>query len=670
MTDGRDAPPDQATSPAPEAMPEGEEQAPPGTRTMAGVRWALVALMALAAVGAWVSHVVDLRSAGAVAGAQFLCPMHPQIVTDRKGECPICGMDLVPAGEAKPAPAAGADGYTCPMHPAFVTADARTRCPECGMTLVPRPAPPGGGHAAAPAAPAGPPVPGLVPVELSAERVQLIGMRSVAATREPLASALRSVGFVAANENGLVSVNTRYSGWVEQLAVAQTGQLVQKGDVLVSVYSPEMLNAQQVFLNAIKWSERKPGGSAPSPAISNDLERDARLRLELLGVAAEDIEAIAKAGQPLRALNVRAPVRGYVARKSVLRGLYVQSGTELFQLADLSTVWVLVDVYESEIQRIKVGQQATFEVKAYPGKRFSGRVQFIYPALNTGSRTLQARVELRNPTLELRPGMFGDVTLDVGTAEAIIIPREALIDTGDHQYVFVERGGGRYEPRPVQAGWSGNGKVAILAGLAEGEQVVTTANFLLDSESRLRAAVEGFASAPAGGEHAGHDHAAGHGAMPMPGGTMPTPGAPAPKAAGAAAPGPRPGGAGLYTCSMHPDFTTSDAAARCPTCGMKVVPRPAGGQAPAMKMQGGEMQMAPEGAAPMQMPMQMPMPSGGEMKMPAEEPMKMPAGPEMKMPAEGAMKMPAGPEPKMPAEGEMKMPAEGAPPPPPGRPGT
>jgi Cu(I)/Ag(I) efflux system membrane fusion protein len=526
MTDGQ--------PPAPghphDALPEGEEQAPPGTRTMALVRWGLVGLMAVAAVAAWVDHVRTARSEQQAAGVQYLCPMHPQIVTTHKGECPICGMDLVPTAPkgaaAGATPDAGPARYTCPMHPAFVTTDGQARCPDCGMKLVPLAA------EAAPrtaAAPAGPPVPGVAPVEISADRVQLIGMRSLPARRETLGSTIRAVGFVASNESSLVSVNTRFSGWVEQLTVGQTGQLVQKGEVLAALYSPEMLNAQQVFLNAIKWTDRKPGGSAQSPGIANDLERDARLRLELLGVAPQDVDAIAEAGQPQRAINVRSPVRGYVSRKSVLKGLYVQAGTELFQLADLSTVWVLVDVYESEISRVKVGQQAAFELKAYPGKKFTGRVQFIYPAVNTGSRTLQARIELRNPSLELRPGMFGDVTLDLGATEAVVVPQEALIDTGDHQYVFVDRGGGRYEPRSVRAGWSGDGRVAILSGLAEGERVVTTANFMLDSESRLRAAVEGFNSAPA--THAGHDAPA----PATPGGSAPPPAAPH-----AAHPAPRP----------------------------------------------------------------------------------------------------------------------------------
>ncbi len=514
VTDGQPPPPDRGHA----SLPEGEEQAPPGTRTMAIVRWALVGLMALAAVAAWVDRARSARQEQAAVGARYVCPMHPQIVTTHPGECPICGMDLVPAGAARIAVGAA---------PA--------------------------------AAPSGPPVPGLAAVDLSDDRVQLSGMRTAVAAREKLASTVRAVGFVAADESGLVSVNARFSGWVEQLHVGQTGQLVQPGEVLASIYSPEMLSAQQVFLNAVKWTERRPGGAGSGPSVTSDLEKDARLRLELLGVAKQDIDTIAEAAQPQRAINVRSPVRGYVSRKGVVKGLYVPAGTELFQLADLSRVWVLVDVPESELARVKVGQRATFEPRSSPGRRYQGRVQFIYPALDTASRALQARLELRNPGLELRPGMFGEVALELGDAEAVVVPQEALVDTGEHQYVFVDRGGGRFEPRAVEAGWSGHGRVAILEGLAAGERVVTTANFMLDSESRLRAAVEGFNAGPAAPPRA----------------------------------------AGLYTCPMHPEFVTSDPAARCPKCGMKLVPQaPAGPASPHAAAPGGPKPAGPTARAP------------------------------------------------------------------------
>lgn len=488
-----------------EPLPEGVEQAPRGARAMAMVRWGLVGLMAVAAAATWGYHAA---SSGVLSRTEsrFHCPMHPSVVMATRGECPICGMDLVPiagdvkakAPDARAAAAGGAAGagagdvlaaeparpqYTCPMHLAFVTGDPVARCPDCGMKLVPK----------EPAARAAEGVPGLAPVELAADRIQLMGMKLAVAARERLSSTIRTVGFVAPDEAGLVSVTTRFSGWVESVGVGQTGQLVEKGAVLATVYSPDLVNAQQVFLNAVKWSDRKAGG-APS-AATNELERDARLRLELLGVAREDVDEIAKAGQPQQAMSIRSPVRGYVARKNVLKGLFLQPGTELFQIADLSRVWLLADVYESEIARVKVGQKARLELAAWPGEAFEGRVQFIYPALNAGSRTLQARIEFRNPGLKLRPGMYGDVTLEAGAETAVVIPREALVDTGETQYVFVARGEGRFEPRRVRAGWSGAGKVAILDGLAAGERVVTSANFVLDSESRLRAAIEGTAGA-------------------------------------------------------------------------------------------------------------------------------------------------------------------------------
>jgi len=488
-----------ASQPGAGSMGEGGgEREPPGVRTMAAVRWALVALLLLAAVGSWVEFARTSGASGATAGVHYVCPMHPQVVADHPGECPICGMDLVAAraaavGPARPgesAPAAGGAGspararrYTCPMHPDFVSTDPSVRCPHCHMKLVAVEEPAGGSPE------------GLAPVDLSPDRVQRIGMKTALASREALSPSIRAVGFVTASETGLVSVNTRFGGWIDELRVGETGRLVQRGEILCTLYSPEAQNAQQIFLNAVRWSDQAApqGGTTPG----SDLRRDSRLRLELMGMDPADVDALAASGRPARALPIRSPVRGYVSRKSAVRGLFAPAGTEIFQIADLSTVWVLIDVYESDITRVRVGQQAAFELRAYPGRQFLGKVGFIYPALDTGSRTLQARVELRNPSLELRPGMYGDVILDLGAAEAVVVPSEAIIDTGEQQYVFVDRGGGRFEPRRVRPGWSGEGRTAVLEGLAAGERVVTTASFLVDSESRLRAAVEGFGAPPA-----------------------------------------------------------------------------------------------------------------------------------------------------------------------------
>jgi Cu(I)/Ag(I) efflux system membrane fusion protein len=471
-------------------LPEGEEPPPPGTRAAAIVRWTLVGLMAFAAAGAWIQHATG---GGIGAIARFRCPMHPTVVMERRGECPICGMDLVEASLSASPAAVGQSAsahaeFTCPMHPAFVTEDPRVRCPECGMKLVPRAAdvPKGGAESRASVA-------GLAPVDLSAERIQLIGMKTAVAVRAPLGVTLRTVGIVTANEQGLVSVNLRFAGWVESLRAADVGQFVEKGEVLATVYSPDAVIAQQQFLSTARWSApQEPGAPPPEVTVAqNDVGREARQRLELLGFAPEDVDALARSGRPSNTVNVRAPMRGHVAKRGAVRGVYVQPGTEIFQIADLSSVWVIADVQETEIQRVKVGQRAVLELTARPGERFTGRIAFVYPALAAGSRTLQARIELRNPGLKLRPGMFGDVTVELGASDGVVVPTEALVDTGESQYVFVSRGGGRFEPRSVRAGPSGGGKVAVLEGLEPGERVVTTANFLLDSESRLRAALEG-----------------------------------------------------------------------------------------------------------------------------------------------------------------------------------
>jgi len=432
-----------------------------------------------------------LRPRASQAAVIYQCPMHPSVMQDRPGECPICGMDLVKVDAAvkkAPAPkpatstAVPQGKYWCPMHPEVTSDDPNARCEKCGgMKLMPREVSP----------PDARPVPGLVPVDITSERVQLMGMRTAKVTRERLSPLLRTIGFISANESTLAIITARFTGWVDELKVAQSGQQVAKGQVLVNVYSPELTTAQQVFVNAMRWV-REPNSGAPGGNVAGNLDQDARKRLELLGMAPQDVAELAKAAKPFTSTPIRSPVSGYVARRGALPGLYFTPGTELFQVADLSSVWVIADIYEYDMSRVKVGQRATLSLGAYPGERFAGRVQFIYPAVNPESRTLQARMEFRNAGLKLRPGMYGDVVIELDAAGGLVVPTESIVDTGEQRYVFVSKSGGRFEPRLVKLGARTEGKVQVLEGVAEGETVVTTANFLVDSESRLRAAVEAF----------------------------------------------------------------------------------------------------------------------------------------------------------------------------------
>jgi membrane fusion protein, copper/silver efflux system len=252
--------------------------------------------------------------------------------------------------------------------------------------------------------------------------------------------------------------------------------------------------------------ERRAGEDA-DPLVASIADA-ARRRLELLGVAREEIERLARTGTPARALEVRSPVAGHVTRRNAVAGLYVEPGTGLFEVADLSTVWVLADVYEYEVERVAVGAAARFEPASRRGSPFTGRVRFLQPTIDPETRTLRARVELRNQGLALRPGMYGDVVIELPPAKGLIVPADAVVDTGETQYVFIALEGGRFVPRAVRTGAESNGSVEVLEGLREGEEVVTTANFLIDSESRLQAAISGQApaarerarsTAPAGG---------------------------------------------------------------------------------------------------------------------------------------------------------------------------
>jgi Cu(I)/Ag(I) efflux system membrane fusion protein len=488
---------------------------------MSVVRWLIVIVMgavAVLSIAYATGSLAKLSSAGANSehGQLYYCPMHPSVVQDHPGECPICSMTLVPKPEG-PAPKAaksmataqapaGPGKYYCPMHPNRTSDDPNAKCPDCGMKMVPNP---GAGTMPAAAVEAKP-VPGLSDVDLTPERIQLIGMRTAKVERAALGDSLRTVGVIAANERGLAEISVRFAGWIQQLLVSETGRHVKRGEILATVYSPDVLRAEQEFITARSWEAKSGGGG--SAALDHHaamelgggqtgLAADAKRRLELLGIAEPEIDAMAARGKAADSVPIRSPAEGYVTARNVVPGAAIQPGAPLFEVADLSKVWLLADVFEQDASRLRVGQKASLELAAYPGEKFAGRVQFIYPTLNTTTRTLRVRLEFANHTgpggVKLRPGMYGNVALDLPAASGLVIPSEAVVDTGEHQYTFVAKDAGHFEPRLLRVGGRSGDKVQVAEGLAEGETVVTTGNFLLDSESRLRAAVEGQTAAPA-----------------------------------------------------------------------------------------------------------------------------------------------------------------------------
>ena len=429
----------------------------------------------------------------------YVCPMHPEVTSDRPGErCSKCGMKLVPAGDGAAAGAADHTTYTCPMHPEFRTDDPDARCPECGMRLVEAgdrgPGTGDGeeeGHGA---------VAGMAAVELTPEGMRLAGVQTAAAERGSLARTVRTVGSVVADETRVDHFHTRVTGWVEELFVNFTGQYVEHGQRVMSIYSPQFLASQEEYLRARAAAVSFAASEIPEVRKGGaELVAAARRRLELLEVPVELIAEIERTGKPQRAVTLVAHSSGYVTAKGVFPGQQVDpSMMELFTITDLSRVWVEADFYEYEARLIRLGLEAAVTLPYDGARKLSGRVAFISPTLSADSRTLRVRFEFANPSLDLKPGMFANVEIRLDPGEGLLIPDSAVMDTGDRQVVFVEKGGGLFEPREVTVGVRSGGTAQVVAGLAAGERVVIRANFLLDSESRLRAAIAGMTG------HVGH----------------------------------------------------------------------------------------------------------------------------------------------------------------------
>src|SRR5205814_5419095 len=342
---------------------------------------------------------------------------------------------------------------------------------------------------------------GTVPgtVAISPERIQMLGVRTEAASLRPIAHTVRAVGTVAADERRIGVVNPKFEGWIEKLYVNTTGQTVRRGDALLEVYSPDLVLAQREYLVARSAAADMAQADAMARDNAKAIAAAALSRLKNWDISADQLTRLQRTGTATRTLILSAPIGGIVMEKTALEGLHFGAGDLLYRIVDLSTVWLLADVFEQDLAQIRPGQTTTITVQAYPGRVFEGRVAFVYPTVNAQTRTAKVRIEVPNPELLLKTDMYATVEIaaPATSATVLVVPDSAVLDTGTRQTVLIDLGGGRFEPRAVKLGARAGGYVAVLEGLRAGEKVVTGANFLIDAESNLRAALQAF-TAPEG----------------------------------------------------------------------------------------------------------------------------------------------------------------------------
>ncbi len=329
-------------------------------------------------------------------------------------------------------------------------------------------------------------------VEIPTEKQQLIGVKTTEVAVRPLEKTIRTVGRVEYDEKRLATINTKLEGWIEKLYVDYTGRYVKKGEPLAEIYSPELVATQQEFINVLRWAS-KPGstnvGSDTANMLSNDVRvmvEAAKQRLRLWDISDEQIKKIEESQKPFRTLTLYSPVNGYVVQKMALKGMKVMPGEKLFDIADLSTIWIISDIYEYELPLIKVGDTARLRLSYFPGKEFSSRIDYVYPLLSGETRTAKVRFTIPNPSGQLKPQMFTNVEVKIFQGKRLAIPDDAVIDTGTRQVVYVDKGEGNFEPREVMLGIRAEGFREVLQGLKAGEKVASSATFLIDSEAQLK----------------------------------------------------------------------------------------------------------------------------------------------------------------------------------------
>ena len=329
-------------------------------------------------------------------------------------------------------------------------------------------------------------------VSISPGKIQNLGVRTEVVTMRVVARTVRAVGTVQFDERHLAVVNAKFEGWIEKLNVSTTGQAVRRGEPLLEVYSPDLVAAEQEYLIARDTMMHMSSADASARAGAVSLRDAALTRLRNWDIPASEVDQLARTGKVTRTLTLRAPSDGVVIEKLAVAGMRFTPGDTLFRIADLSRMWLIADVFEQDLASVRLGAPARVTVAAYPGQIFTGTVAFIYPSVTRETRTARIRIELPNPGALLKSDMYGQVEIDADAAPVVAVPLEAVIDGGTTQTVLIEQGEGRYQPRKVKLGQHGDGHVEVIEGVKTGERVVVGANFLIDAESNLRAALQSF----------------------------------------------------------------------------------------------------------------------------------------------------------------------------------
>lgn len=419
----------------------------------------------------------------------WTCGMHPEVILDEPGQCPKCGMDLVPlktnttdqqeAGKGEGKTPTGERKilyWQAPMDPTEIY--DKPGKSKMGMDLVP---------VYDDQVSSGP------DVRIDPATAQNMGVRTELVKRTLFSRTIRTVGTIGYDEENISVVSSKLNGWIEKLYVNYTGQEVQAGQPLLDIYSPELVTTQQEYLLAIENNKLlKDSKFASIRQGAQSLLKASLQRLQYWDIPQSEITRLKSSGKVRKTLRLNSPLSGVIIHKNALQGLHIKEGMSLYQIADLSRVWIEVSIYDTETPWIRVGQKAEMSLSYLPGERYEGKISYIYPYLNEKSRDLKARIVFPNPQLKLKPGMYANIRIMSQPIEnALVIPGEAVIRSGNRNIVFVDRGQGRFEPRRVQLGAeSDDGRMMVKSGLEENDRIVVSAQFMLDSESRLQEAIQ------------------------------------------------------------------------------------------------------------------------------------------------------------------------------------